>query len=73
MLRFMGLQRVGHDCATELKLVIAFLPMSKCLLMLLQSPSAVILEPREIKPLTVSIVSPSICHELMGQLFHFPL
>ena len=32
----------------------------------LQSPSAVILEPKKIKSLTVSIVSPSICHELMG-------
>ena len=40
------------------RLVIAFLPRSKCLLMLwLQSPSAVILEPKEIKPVTVSIVS----------------
>ena len=32
----------------------------------LQSPSAVILEPRKIKPATVSTVSPSICHEVMG-------
>ena len=32
----------------------------------LQSPSAVILEPKKIKSLTVSIVSPSICHEVMG-------
>ena len=44
-------------------LVIAFLPKSKSLLISwLQSPSAVILEPPKIKSLTVSIVSPSICH-----------
>ena len=50
------------------RLVIAFLPRSKCLLISrLQSPSAVILEPKEIKSVTVSIVSPSICHEVMGQ------
>ena len=49
------------------RLVIAFLPRSKCLLISwLQSPSAVILEPPKIKSLTVSIVSPSICHEVMG-------
>ena len=49
------------------RLVTAFLPRSKCLLILwLQSPSAVILEPPKIKSLTVSIVSPSICHEVMG-------
>ena len=49
------------------RLVIAFLPRSKHLLISwLQSPSAVILEPRKIKSLTVSIVSPSICHEVMG-------
>jgi len=48
-------------------LVIAFLPRSKCLLITwLQSPSAVILEPKKIKPISVSIVSPSICHEVMG-------
>ena len=48
-------------------LVITFLPRSKCLLISwLQSPSAVILEPKKIKSLTVSIVSPSICHEVMG-------
>ena len=48
-------------------LVIAFLPRSKCLLISwLQSPSAVILEPRKMKSLTVSIDSPSICHEVMG-------
>ena len=49
------------------RLVIAFLPRSKRLLMSwLQSPSAVILEPKNIKSVTVSIVSPSICHEVMG-------
>ena len=48
-------------------LVIAFLPRSKHLLISwLQSPSAVILEPKKIKSLTVSFVSPSICHEVMG-------
>ena len=47
--------------------VITFLPRSKHLLISwLQSPSAVILEPLKIKFLTVSIVSPSICHEVMG-------
>ena len=49
------------------RLVIAFLPRSMHLLISrLQSPSAVILEPPKIKFLTVSIVSPSICHEVMG-------
>ena len=49
------------------RLVIAFLPRSKCLLISwLQSPSAVILEPKKTNSLTVSIVSPSICHEVMG-------
>ena len=48
-------------------LVIAFLPRSKHLLISrLQSPSPVILEPRKIKSYTVSIASPSICHEVMG-------
>ena len=47
--------------------VIAFLPRSKRLLISwLQSPSAMILEPRKIKSLTVSTVSPFICHEVMG-------
>ena len=50
------------------KLVITFLPRSKCLLISwLQSPSAVILEPPKIKSVTVSTVSPSICHEVMGK------
>ena len=49
------------------RLVITFLPRSKCLLISwLQSPSAVILEPKNIKSDTVSTVSPSICHEVMG-------
>ena len=49
------------------RLVIAFLPRSKCLLISwLQSLSAVILEPSKIKSLTLSIVSLSICHEVMG-------
>ena len=70
------------------RFVIAFLPRSKCLLILwLQSPPAVILEPKKIKFVPVSTVSPSICHEVMGpdvmilvfwmlsfkQLFHSPL
>ena len=49
------------------RLVVAFLPRSKRLLISwLQSPSAVILEPEKIKSVTVCIVSPSICHEVMG-------
>ena len=49
------------------RLIIAFLPRNKYLLISwLQSPSAVILEPPKIKSFTVSIVSPSICHEVMG-------
>ena len=48
------------------RLVITFLPRSKCLLISwLQSPSAVILELRKNKSVTVSTVSPSICHEVM--------
>ena len=48
------------------RLVIAFLPRSKWLLISwLQSPSAVILEPKKIKSATVSTVSPSISHEVM--------
>ena len=49
------------------RFVITFFPTSERFLVLwLQSPSAVILEPREIKYVTVSTFSPSICHELMG-------
>ena len=70
------------------RFVIAFLPRSKRLLnSWLQLPSAMILEPKKIKSLTSSILSPSICHEVMGpdamilvfwmlsfnQLFHSPL
>ena len=49
------------------RLAITFLPRNKCLLISwLQSPSAVILETRKIKSATVSTVSPSTCHEVMG-------
>ena len=49
------------------RFVVAFLPRTKRLLISwLQSPSAVILEPSKRKSVTVSIVSPSICHEAMG-------
>ena len=49
------------------RLVIAFLPRSKSLwISWLQSPSAVILGPKKIKSVTVSIVFPSICHEVVG-------
>ena len=49
------------------KFVIAFLPRSRCLLISwLQLPSAVILEPKKVKSVTVSIVSLSICYEVMG-------
>ena len=50
------------------RLVIVFLSR-KCLLILwLQSPSAVLLEPRKIKSVTVSTVSPSVCHEVMDRM-----
>ena len=53
------------------KLVITFLPRSKHLLISwLQSRSAVILEPRKIKSATVSTVSPSISHEVMGPYYY---
>ena len=70
------------------RLVIAFLPKSKCLLISwLQSPPSVILEPPKIKSDTVSTVCLSICHEvgdqmtwsyfsecwILSQLFHFPV
>ena len=49
------------------RLVLAFLPRNKHLLISrLQSPPAVILEPKKIKSVTVSIVPPFICHERMG-------
>ena len=70
MLQFIGSQRVRHDWATELnwtRMVMTFPPRSKRLLISwLQSPSAVILEPPQIKSATVSIVFPSICYEVMG-------
>ena len=48
------------------RLVITFLPRSKCLLISwLQSPSAVILEPKKIKSDMLSAVSPSICHAMI--------
>ena len=50
------------------RLVITFLPRSKRLLIpWLQSPSAVILEPKKIKSATATTISPSICHEVMGR------
>ena len=73
---------------TLTRFVISFLPRSKRLLISwLLSPPAVILEPKKIKSVTVSTVSPSICHEVMGpdamilvsecwvlsQLFHSPV
>ena len=52
---------------TELRLVITFLPRSKCLLISwLQSPSTVILEPKKIKSVTASTFSSPICHEVTG-------
>ena len=49
------------------RLVIAFIPRSKRLLILwLQSPSAMTSEPKKIKSATVSIFPPSICHKVMG-------
>ena len=49
------------------QLVIAFLPRSKHLLISwLKSSSAVILEPKKVNSVTVSIISPSICHDVMG-------
>ena len=48
------------------RLVTAFVPRRSLLISWLQSPSAVILEPKKRKSVTVSIVSPSICHEVWG-------
>ena len=57
---------IGKVMSLLSRLVINFLPRSKHLLISwLYSPSAVILEPEKIKSVTVSIVSPSICHEVM--------
>ena len=56
------------------RLVITFLPRSKRLLISrLQSPSAVILEPRKIKSNTVSMDSPSVCHGVVGHCLYEPL
>ena len=61
----MDLCQQSHISA--LQYICHFLPRNKCLLISwLQSPSAVILEPKKIKSVTVSIISPSICHEVMG-------
>ena len=61
------LKRLSSSSSSSSRLVITFLPRSKCLLISwLQSPSAVILEPQKIKSITVSTISPSICHEVMG-------
>ena len=66
----MGLHKVRQDLSNlaAARLIIAFLPKSKRLLISwLQSPSAVNLEPKKIKSLTVSIPHPPyICHEVMG-------
>ena len=52
---------------TLFRFVTAFLPRRRCLLISwLQSPSVVVLEPKKMKSVTVSIVFPSICHEVMG-------
>ena len=60
-------KKMSHLSNTLSRFVIAFLPRSKCLLISwLQSLSSQILEPKKIKYATVSIVSPSICHEVMG-------
>ena len=62
-------QRIGQDWGifTFTRFVIAFLPRDKHpLISLLQSLSAVILEPKKIKFVTVSIFSSSICHQVMG-------
>jgi len=54
-------------CNMLSRFIIPFLPRSNWLLISWsQSPSALILELKKIKPVTVSIVSPSICHEVMG-------
>ena len=64
-LRLNGLMPLVFNMLSTL--VIAFLPRSKCLLISwLQSPSAVNLEPKKIKCVTVSMVTPCICLEVMG-------
>ena len=68
VLRFMGSQSwTWLRDWTELRVVIAFLPRRKRLLISwLQSPFAMVLKPKKIKSVTVSIFSPSICPEVMG-------
>ena len=62
-----GLARLSYFTFTFTRFVIAFLPRSKCLLISwLPSPSAMILEPKKINSVTVYIVYPSICHQVMG-------
>ena len=59
--------RLKRLSGSSSRLVIAFLPRSKHLLISwLQSPFAVILEPKKIQSVTVSIIFPSICHKVMG-------
>ena len=54
---------------TVSRFAIAFLPRTQCLLISwLQSPSAVILEPKKIKSVIVSTFSPSVCHEVWDQM-----
>ena len=67
-LQSMGSKRIGHNWVTNAhRFVIGFLSRGKLLLISwLYSPSEVILEPRKIKSVIVSIVSPSICQEVMG-------
>ena len=63
---FVGKVKLLHF-NTLTRFVIAFFPRSKCLLFSwLWSPSTMTLEPRKIKSVTVSIVYPSICHEMVG-------
>ena len=64
---FVGIYKLMSLLLMLSRFAIAFLPRSKCLLISrLQSPSAVILEPKKIKLVTFSIVSPSICYEVLG-------
>ena len=59
--------RLSEFTLLHFRVIITILPKSKHLLISwLKSPSAVILEPKKIKSVTVSIVSPFICHEAMG-------
>ena len=59
--------RLKRPSSSSSRLVIVFLPRSKRLLISwLQSPSAVVLEPKKIKSVTTSTFSPSVCHKVMG-------